>query len=87
VAVLNARAVTICRWHEIALILAVPLIDRFWGVPAFGEFLPLDSQWFTFGVGWVLIAVFVLLCGWVEDAAARWKPRLLPGGRTATMGP
>ncbi len=31
-----------------------------------------------FGVGRVLIAVFVLVCGWVEDVAAKRKPRLLP---------
>ncbi|MEU0727788.1 acyltransferase [Streptomyces sp. NPDC006140] len=78
VTLFNARAVTIYLWHEIALVLAVPLIDRFWEVPAFEAYLPLDSQWFLFGVGWVLIAVFVLLCGWVEDVAARRKPRLLP---------
>ncbi|AXE87853.1 hypothetical protein [Streptomyces sp. Go-475] len=78
VTVFNARAVTIYLWHEIAFVLAVPLIDRFWEVPAFEAYLPLDSQWFLFGVGWVLIAVFVLLCGWVEDVAARRKPRLLP---------
>ncbi|MFF1543448.1 acyltransferase [Streptomyces sp. NPDC058291] len=78
VTVFNARAVTVYLWHEIALILAVPLIDRFWDVPAFETYLPLDSQWFMFGVGWLLIGVFVLLCGWVEDVAARKKPRLLP---------
>ncbi len=32
VGVFNARAVTIYLWHEIALILAVPLTDRFWDV-------------------------------------------------------
>ncbi|MBZ9638234.1 acyltransferase family protein, partial [Streptomyces sp. PSKA30] len=78
VTVFNARAVTVYLWHEIALILAVPLIDQFWKVPAFEAYLPLESQWFLFGVGWVLIAGFVLLCGWVEDVAARKKPRLLP---------
>ncbi|MFF0225999.1 acyltransferase [Streptomyces sp. NPDC004629] len=78
VTVCNARAVTIYLWHEIALVLAVPLIDRFWDVPAFERYLPLDSQWFMFGIGWILIAVFVLLCGWVEDLAARKRPRLLP---------
>jgi peptidoglycan/LPS O-acetylase OafA/YrhL len=78
VTVFNARAVTIYLWHEIALILAIPLIDRLWGVPAFERYLPLDSQWFTFGVGWLLLTVFVLLCGWVEDVAARKRPRLLP---------
>ncbi|MCF2435166.1 hypothetical protein LV779_13285 [Streptomyces thinghirensis] len=29
---------------------AVPLIDRFWEVPAFEAYLPLDSQWFLLGV-------------------------------------
>jgi peptidoglycan/LPS O-acetylase OafA/YrhL len=78
VTVFNARAVTIYLWHQIALVLAVPLIDQFWNVPAFEKYLPLESQWFMFGVAWVLIAVFVLLCGWVEDVAAKKKPRLLP---------
>ncbi|MFI7500619.1 acyltransferase [Streptomyces sp. NPDC049687] len=78
VTVFNARAVTIYLWHQIALILAVPLIDQFWNVPAFETYLPLESQWFMFGVAWVLIAVFVLLCGWVEDVAAKKKPALLP---------
>lgn len=78
VTIFNARAVTIYLWHEIALILAVPLIDQFWNVPAFEKYLPLESQWFMFGIGWVLIVVFVLACGWVEDVAAKKKPKLLP---------
>lgn len=78
VTVFNARAVTVYLWHEIALVLAVVLIDRFWDVPAFETYLPLESQWFLFGVAWVLIGAFVLLCGWVEDVAARRRPRLLP---------
>ncbi|WP_327395736.1 acyltransferase family protein [Streptomyces phaeochromogenes] len=78
VTIFNARAVTLYLWHEIALILAVPLIDQFWNVPAFETYLPLESQWFMFGIGWILIAVFILLCGWVEDVAAKKKPRLLP---------
>ncbi|WP_449488557.1 class I SAM-dependent methyltransferase, partial [Streptomyces purpurascens] len=78
----DARAVTFYLWHEIALILADPLIDQLWNVPAFEAYLPLDSQWFMFGVGWVLIAVFVVLCGWVEDVAARKKP----GPAVRTLG-
>ncbi|WP_405517763.1 acyltransferase [Streptomyces canus] len=85
VTIFNSRAVTIYLWHEIALILAVPLIDQFWNVPAFEKWLPLESQWFMFGIGWILIAVFVLLCGWVEDVAGKKKPQLLPGGRPARM--
>ncbi|MFH9806699.1 acyltransferase [Streptomyces olivaceus] len=78
VSVMNARAVTVYLWHELALVLAVPLIDRCWDVPAFEAYLPLESQWFLLGVGWVLIVVFVLLFGWVEDVAARRRPRLVP---------
>ena len=70
VTIFNARAVTIYLWHEIALILAVPLIDQFWNVPAFEKWLPLESQWFMFGIGWLLIAASSL-CGWVEDVAAK----------------
>ncbi|MFI6874558.1 acyltransferase [Streptomyces sp. NPDC050400] len=87
VTVFNARAVTIYLWHEIALILAVPVIDQFWNVPAFERWLPLESQWFLFAVGWVLIAIAVPLFGWVEDVAAGRRPRLLPGaGTKATTG-
>jgi len=78
VTIFNARAVTIYLWHEIALILAVPLIDQFWNVPAFEKWLPLESQWFMFGIGWILVAAFIVLCGWVEDVAAKKKPKLLP---------
>lgn len=78
VTIFNARAVTLYLWHEFALVLAVPLIDQFWNVPAFETYLPLESQWFMFGIGWILIAGFILLCGWVEDVAAKKKPRLLP---------
>ncbi|MET9892598.1 acyltransferase [Streptomyces sp. NPDC006465] len=78
VTIFNGRAVTIYLWHEIALILAVPLIDQFWNVPAFEKWLPLESQWFMFGIGWVLIWIAIPLFGWVEDVAARKKPRLLP---------
>jgi len=78
VTIFNSRAVSIYLWHEIALVLAVPLIDRFWDVPAFEQYLPLDSQWFLFGIGWLLLAVMIPLVGWVEDVAARKRPRLLP---------
>ncbi|MBK6010830.1 acyltransferase [Streptomyces sp. MBT53] len=78
VTIFNSRAVTIYLWHEIALVLAVPLTDQFWKVPAFEKWLPLGSQWFMFGIGWILIALFIVLCGWVEDVAAKKKPQLLP---------
>jgi hypothetical protein len=78
VTIFNSLAVTIYLRHEIALVLSVPLIDSMWQVRAFELSLPLDSTWFQFGVARVLIAVAVLLVGWVEDVAAKKPPRLLP---------
>lgn len=78
IGVFNARAVTIYLWHEVALVLSVPLIDLMWQVTAFELSLPLGSTWFQFGVTWVLIAVAVMLFGWLEDIAARRRPMLLP---------
>ncbi|MEV7869545.1 acyltransferase [Streptomyces sp. NPDC088124] len=78
VKVFNARAVTVYLWHEVALMVSVPLIDAMWNIPAFERDLPLDSAWFQFGIAWVLIAAAVALFGWVEDVAAKRRPRLLP---------
>ncbi|MFG2429680.1 acyltransferase [Streptomyces sp. NPDC048590] len=78
VTVFNARAVTVYLWHEVALMASVPLIDLMWQVPALERHLPLESVWLQFGVAWVLITVAVVSLGWVEDVAARRRPRLLP---------
>ncbi|MYX32640.1 MULTISPECIES: acyltransferase [unclassified Streptomyces] len=78
VRIVSARAVTVYLWHEVALVLSVPLIDLMWRVRAFELSLPLDSTWFQFAVAWGLIAVAVLLPGLVEDLAAGRRPRLLP---------
>lgn len=75
---LNARAVTVYLWHEVALVLAVLLVDRMWQVPALENSLPLGATWLLYLVAWPLIAVAVLLVGWAEDRAARRPPRLWP---------
>lgn len=69
VTVVNARALTVYLWHNIAIELAVPVNDR----------LGLYDPWQLFATAWALIAVAVLAFGWVEDIAARRRPRLLPG--------
>jgi hypothetical protein len=83
VGVLNARAVTVYLWHEIALIASIPLIDLMWNVPAFEAHLPLDAVWFQYLLTWPLIAVAILLVGWAEDLAARRVPHPWPTGNTA----
>jgi peptidoglycan/LPS O-acetylase OafA/YrhL len=73
VSLINARAVTIYLWNNIAIALCYPLGDavEVWRLGRFFE------------VGYALTALAVLcnavlLFGWVEDLAARRKPRFLP---------
>ncbi|MGX6605115.1 acyltransferase family protein [Micromonosporaceae bacterium Da 78-11] len=72
--VLNARALTIYLWH-VPIIVGVADLAEWTGLPIFGPT----------GIGWrlvvvcALLAVVVLLVGWVEDLAAGRRPTLLPG--------
>jgi peptidoglycan/LPS O-acetylase OafA/YrhL len=74
--VLNARALTVYLWH-VPLIVAVVRLAEANGLPVAG--------WV--GISWrlavvaVLLAVVVVLVGWVEDVAAGRRPALLPGRR------
>lgn len=83
VTLLNSRAVTVYLWHEVALLASVPLIDQLWNVPLLEERVPwvLDSTWFQFAVIWPLLALLVVCFGWVEDLAAKRRPRLFPWPR------
>ncbi|MEU4238359.1 acyltransferase family protein [Actinoplanes sp. NPDC026619] len=73
VSLINARAVTIYLWNNVAIALCYPVGDAL-EVWRLGKY---------FEVGYVLIALgllcnAVLIFGWVEDIAARRKPRFLP---------
>ena len=87
VSLLNARAVTVYLWHEVALVASVPLIDLMWEVPLLEATLPLDAVWFQYLVVWPLIGVAILLVGWIEDLAAKRSPRLWPAGVDADRVP
>jgi hypothetical protein len=76
--VLNARLMTVYLWQEVALVTGVALIDVMWDVPALADTVPLDNQVILYLVTWVLIAVIVVLFGWVEDLAAGRRPRPWP---------
>ncbi|WP_432091683.1 acyltransferase family protein [Streptomyces sp. NRRL F-5630] len=80
----NNRAVTIYLWHNLLILATVPLIDLLWRLPvsdgAFGTFLGDSYVWWMFVVVWPLIALVILLVGWVEDVAAKRRPRLWPDG-------
>ncbi len=83
VSAVNARAVTIYLWHNIALSASEPLADRL-DVWRFGD-KPGYALYAAIGVALIVIAV--LAFGWIEDLAARRRPRLLPTGqsRSATI--
>ncbi|MEV7521325.1 acyltransferase [Streptomyces sp. NPDC091371] len=80
VSLLNARAVSVYLWHNVALVAAVPLIDLLWGVPFFETNLSwlLASKWLMLLVAIPLIGLLVLTFGWIEDVAAKRSPRLFP---------
>jgi peptidoglycan/LPS O-acetylase OafA/YrhL len=75
VTLLNARAVTIYLWHNVMIAIAWPLL----------AYLTLDDLGVlngpvTLATVLALTAGCVVLLGWVEDLAARRRPRLWPAG-------
>ncbi|QIQ04580.1 acyltransferase family protein [Streptomyces liangshanensis] len=77
----NNRAVTIYLWHNLLIMATVPLIDQLWNIPGIDRFsAELDASYGTLSLilVWPLIALMILAVGWVEDTAARRRPRLWP---------
>ena len=70
----NARAVTIYLWHNIAISASEPLGDRL-DVWRFGD---RTGYALTAVLMAALLAAAVLGLGWVEDVAARRRPQLIP---------
>ncbi len=75
VSMVNNRAVTIYLWHNVAITVAVLLFDplKLWEIPT----LALEEA-ADFTIALLALAVAVLSLGWVEDIAARRKPRMSP---------
>ncbi|WP_407110439.1 acyltransferase [Streptomyces sp. DSM 116494] len=82
ITLLNSRAVTIYLWHNVCLLAAATLYDRLWGVDSLVDHAPwlLESPWPVLLLAWILISGCVLAFGWVEDLAAKRRPRLWPDG-------
>jgi peptidoglycan/LPS O-acetylase OafA/YrhL len=83
VSMVNNRAVTIYLWHNVAITLAVALFDplKLWRIPGQGWEDAAD-----FGLALIMLAVAVLALGWVEDLAARRRPRVSPfAGSTSAI--
>ncbi|WP_409239310.1 acyltransferase family protein [Streptomyces sp. PA5.6] len=91
----NNRAVTIYLWHNFLIMATVPIIDQVYDLPFMENeqwSSALDTTymlWMTLLI-WPLIGLMVVAVGWVEDLAAKRRPRLWPNGpsgATGTQGP
>lgn len=81
----NNRAVTIYLWHNLLIMATVPIIDQLYNLPFMGSdaatsFLDKADTFLMFVLIWPLIAVAILAFGWIEDIAAKRRPRLWPNG-------
>ncbi|MFI8005364.1 acyltransferase [Streptomyces sp. NPDC086010] len=80
----NNRAVTIYLWHNLLLIPAAHLVDELWAVPWFGDtfgtYIEESYEVLVLFAVWPLIGLAILAFGWVEDVAAKRRPRLWPSG-------
>ncbi|MEU6381479.1 acyltransferase [Streptomyces sp. NPDC046909] len=81
----NNRAVTIYLWHNMLIMATVPILDRLYDLPFMESeraTSALDSTYmiWMFFLVWPLIGLVILGVGWIEDLAAKRKPRLWPNG-------
>jgi peptidoglycan/LPS O-acetylase OafA/YrhL len=74
---INARAVTIYLWNNVAIFAAVPLIDS-WAVTAAWDTDSLVGQILLFAGTWICLIAAIGAFGWVEDWAARRPTRINP---------
>ncbi|HEY9437384.1 MAG TPA: acyltransferase [Streptomyces sp.] len=80
----NNRAVTIYLWHNALLMATAPIINELWDIPWFGDtfnaYLDKGYNGIVLILVWPLIGLAILALGWIEDLAAKRKPRLWPNG-------
>ncbi|WP_055694521.1 acyltransferase family protein [Streptomyces prasinopilosus] len=87
----NNRAVTIYLWHNMLIMATVPLVDLLYRIPFMQsergvEAISSTYTLWMFALIWPLIGLAVLATGWVEDLAAKRRPRLWPNGATRSPG-
>ncbi|MFE3517078.1 acyltransferase [Streptomyces sp. NPDC059166] len=80
----NNRAVTIYLWHNLLLMASAHLVDELWAVPwlgdTFGSYIERSYEVLVLIAVWPLIGLAIVAFGWVEDVAAKRRPRLWPNG-------
>jgi hypothetical protein len=92
VGAVNSRAVTIYLWHSVAISLDNELVGVWWAAESLGvlSFAGQRQQFVVLLLRLTVVllglALFVIGFGWVEDVAARRKPRLRPWTRGAAGG-
>ncbi|MFF8985734.1 acyltransferase [Streptomyces globisporus] len=81
----NNRAVTIYLWHNLLILATIPLIDLLWEIPYvdahLGSAVEAGYTLLMTLLVWPLLALVIVAVGWVEDVAAKRRPRLWPDGR------
>ncbi|CAM5272224.1 MULTISPECIES: acyltransferase family protein [Streptomyces] len=81
----NNRAVTIYLWHNLLILATIPLLDLLWEIPYvdahLGSAVEAGYTLLMTLLVWPLIALMIVAVGWVEDVAAKRRPRLWPDGR------
>lgn len=82
----NNRAVTIYLWHNMLIMATVPIIDQAYELSFMqsdSAMAALDATYmlWMFLLVWPLIGLAILGVGWIEDIAAKRRPRLWPNGR------
>ncbi|MFE2579246.1 acyltransferase [Streptomyces sp. NPDC059378] len=87
----NNRAVTIYLWHNLLILATVPIIDLAYDLPFMegkqaSSILDTTYNLWMFVLVWPLIGLMILTTGWIEDIAAKRKPRLWPNGRKPKSG-
>lgn len=82
ITLLNSRAVTVYLWHNVCIAIAVTMWNRLWSLEVMWRDLPwlMNSPVPTLIFSWSLIAYCILMFGWLEDVAAKRRPRLWPSG-------
>lgn len=79
----NNRAVTIYLWHNLLIMATFPLLDQLYSVPGMDRFNGvLDASYSALPLIliWPMIGIMIIAIGWVEDLAAKRRPRLWPNG-------
>ncbi|WP_285563761.1 acyltransferase [Streptomyces sp. NBC_01463] len=80
----NNRAVTIYLWHNLLIMATIPILDELWAIPFVDAHLGSEIEAvytvLMFLLVWPLIGIMIVAVGWLEDVAAKRRPRLWPNG-------